>query len=285
MNIIFHAGHHKTGTTTFQKLLASNRAKLLEQDVFVPMVGGMANMGPGVIYPAQRGDWSPYEAVLKEAKSKLSPNGTLIFSAEDLENCLFDATFGRQFASLAATHGFHSTRWVFVQRNQFEYFESLYSELSKHGQVLRYDAMAFMILRDGLYTCSSPQFRWFYVFDYARATDRFRKAVTDSVVVLPFETFVAEPVGQPILELIGKAQDYAGLVRSSIVSRENVRLSPEAVERGYVANFLGPVTDGAQNANHVDAIVAQRLKFIDGVRPEIQQAFGQRYGLGNVVRR
>jgi len=280
MNIIFHAGHHKTGTTTFQSMLQLHQAKLLDLDIFVPVVGGTANMGEGIVYRAQRGDWSTYEAVLKQAKSKLPRNGTVVFSAEDLENCLFDLNFGRQFNSIAKSHGFDSAKWIFVQRNQFDYFESIYGELSKHDQVLRYDRVANLILKDGFYACAASKFRWFFVFDYVRAIEGFKKAVTGNVVVVPFHNFLEEPIGLPVFELCGKAAEYAGVVQGSSVSKQNARLPPEEVERKYLENFFGRSFTGSLNSGNntlLDVMVRQRLEIVASSRPKLRELFERRF--------
>lgn len=54
-------------------------------------------MGQGVVYQAQRGDWSGYDSVFDRAQAALPPDGILLFSAADLENCLLDTDFGTQF--------------------------------------------------------------------------------------------------------------------------------------------------------------------------------------------
>jgi hypothetical protein len=55
-----------------------------------------------------------------QGRFALPPDGVLLFSAEDLENCLVDADFGRQFMLRARAKGATSVRCVFVQRNEFE---------------------------------------------------------------------------------------------------------------------------------------------------------------------
>jgi hypothetical protein len=49
----------------------------------------------------------------------------------------------------AEARGIASIHWVFVQRNEFEYFESRYGELCRHDQVLQYDLMAHERLSEG----------------------------------------------------------------------------------------------------------------------------------------
>ena len=158
LHLVFHAGHHKTATTTFQSVLVALEGPLLEHGVYVPVVGGTANMGQGVVYKAQRGDWSGYDSVLDHARTALPPDGILLFSAEDLENCLFDTEFGKQFMIRARSKGVASIRWIFVQRNEFEYFESLYREMSRHQQVLQYDLMANEILDHGFFPARRRSF-------------------------------------------------------------------------------------------------------------------------------
>lgn len=273
---MFHAGHHKTGTTTFQSLVASLQATLLERDIYVPVAGGTANMGPSVVYPAQRGDWSGYEAVLDAARAALTPNGVLLVSAEDLENCLVDAEFGRQFMARARAKGCDSIHWVFVQRNEFEYFESLYAELSRHQQVLRYDQMAAEILEHGFFSCATPQFRWYFEFRYEDAVRRFRETVCDHVSRLTFSEFLRDGVGAAVFEQCGRGDDYRGLCPTVHLEPHNVRLADDRVERNYAATFLGlgdPGRDDAEHAPLIDTLVARRLDIRARCRSGIKARF------------
>ena len=280
MNILFHAGHHKTATTTFQHVLTRHQSALLDLNIHVPVIDGFANMSASVVYKAQNGDWSPYERVLDQGLSSLPPNGTLLFSAEDLENCLVDLEFGRKFISIARSKGYSNARWAFVQRNEFEYFESLYGELAKHKVLMRYDHMAEVILKDGFLCCASPKFRWIFVFDYIRAIRSFRESVCGDVSVFTFQDFIGQPVGRPILDLIGRGAEYAQRVGGEAPGLANVRLSPEDIELAYTAGFLkmspADVTDPAHR-EQVAFIAARRSALVSEHRPRIRDAFGRRF--------
>lgn len=281
MNLVFHAGHHKTGTTTFQSLLASLRDELRARDIHVPVVGGTANMGPSVVYPAQRGDWSGYDFVLDEARAALTPAGILLFSAEDLENCLRDTEFGRQFMLRARAKGATSIHWVFVQRNEFEYFESLYGELSRHRQVLQYDLMADEILEHGFFSCATSHFRWFFEFRYESALQRFRDRVCAQTSRLTFSEFTQDGVGSAVFGLFGREDDYRGLCSRVSIEPQNVRLADDEVERNYAATFLRlgePGLGDAGQALRTDALVARRLEMRARCRPAIRRRFESEFG-------
>lgn len=248
-------------------------------DIYAPVLGGTANMSEGVVYRAQAGDWSRYEQVLEEGRSRLSANGTLLFSAEDLENCLMNAGFGQQFASIAHAKGF-TTRWVFVQRDPFEYFESLYGELAKHQQIMRYDQMAKVILKHGYLISASSYFTWFFVFDYASAVKRFRASVSPDVSVFTYRDFISQAVGLPIFTMLGKASEYAALVQGMDLGRPNKRATPEVTELNYTANFLK--LSEADFANpavkaQVAYLTGRRLGLIERQRPRIIEAFQRRF--------
>lgn len=281
MQLVFHAGHHKTGTTTFQVVLASLQAKLLPHDIHVPVVGGTANMGPSVVHSAQRGDWSGFDVVLDEARTALTPDGVLLFSAEDLENCLVDVEFGRQFMARARAKGFTSIRWVFVQRNEFEYFESLYGELSKHQQVLQYDLLANEILEHGFFSCATPRFRWSFEFRYQRALSRFRDRVCDRVSRFTFPEFTRHGIGAVVFGLFGRDDVYRALCSQVTVEPQNVRLTDDEVERKYVATFLRLGEPGLSDdvaLPHVDALVARRLELRARCRPAVRARFASELG-------
>ncbi len=281
MNLVFHAGHHKTGTTTFQGLLASLQSELRECGIHVPVVGGTANMGPSVVYPAQRGDWSGYEFVLDEARAALPPDGVLLVSAEDLENCLFDPEFGRQFMLRARAKGATSIRWVFVQRNEFEYFESLYAELSRHRQMLHYDLMADEILAHGFFSCATAQFRWFFEFRYADAVRRFQDRVCTDVSRLTFSEFLRDGIGSAVFGLIGRGDDYRATCSTVTVEPCNVRLTDDEVEQNYVATFLrlGESAPGDPGRSpQVAELVARRLELRAACRPGIRRRFDRELG-------
>lgn len=277
VNLVFHAGLHKTGTTTFQRALASLQAPLRACDVHVPVVNGTANMGHSVVYLAQRGDWSGYEHVLDQARTTLTPKGTLLFSAEDLENCLYDAEFGRQFMVRAAARGVTSIRWVFVLRNEFEYFESLYGELSKHDQVLQYDLMAHEILEHGFFSCATPRFRWYFAFRYREVLSRFQSQVCDRMTCFTFREFIRPVVGAVLFRLCGREREYSAWQADVPQAPRNVRMSDEDVERKYVATFLrlgGCDTRSAEWAERIDGLVARRLEARLRSRPAVFQRFG-----------
>lgn len=276
MNLVFHAGLHKTGTTTFQRALSSLQARLRECDVYVPVVNGTANMGRSVVYPAQRGDWSGYDRVLDEGRAALTSRGTLLFSAEDLENCLFDVEFGRQFMGRATARGVTSMHWVFVQRNEFEYFESLYGEMCKHGQVLQYDLMAHEILDHGFFSCATPRFRWYFTFRYEEALRRFRSHVCDRVTAFAFPDFTRPVVGAALFRLFGREREYCALHADGPQVPRNVRMSEEDIERRYVATFLRLSDQDARNAEtaaQIDALVSRRLEARLRSRPALAQLF------------
>ncbi|MFM8952357.1 MAG: hypothetical protein ACKOOF_04750 [Planctomycetaceae bacterium] len=285
MHLVLHAGLHKTGTTTFQNIVTALQANLLERDVYVPVADGTANMGYHIVHPAQRGDWSGYDDVLDDAQAALTPDGILLVSAEDLENCLFDIEFGRHFMARAMAKGVASIRWVFVQRNAFEYFESLYGELSRHQQVLQYDLMADEILARGVFSCATPRFRWYFMFHYTNAVERFRKLVCADAIGMSFSEFTRDAVGAAVFRLFGREADYSSLHAQVHVEPQNVRLSPEEIERRYVATFLRSGEYGAASAERlqpeeaiVDSLVARRLDVRSQCRPAIMRRFERELG-------
>lgn len=281
MHLVFHAGLHKTGTKTFQHVVASLQAELRAGDIHVPVVGGTANMGYAVVHPAQRGDWSGYEAILDEAKAVVTPGGILLVSAEDLENCLFDMAFGRQFMIRARAKGIASIRWVFVLRNEFEYFESLYGELSRHRQVLRYDLMAHEILDHGFVTCATPRFRWYFVFRYEAALRRFRNRVCGDASSLTFAEFTRDGIGATLFGLCGKADVYSSLGARVAAEPRNRRPTDEEVERAYVATFLGlgdSAAGSAEPSPALEPLVARRLESRSLCRPGIMRRFERELG-------
>ena len=281
ISLILHAGHHKTATSSFQKLCTNIRAKLLEKKIYFPTINGDGNMYLAC-YAAQKDDWSIFEKLLQHGINFLEGDGTILLSAEDLENALYDYEFAKKLSYLAELQGINSIKWVFVNRNQFDYFESLYAQLSKDGQILRYDIMAKHILKNGIFSCSIPRYRWHFIFDYNNYYTDFRENVSNNIEVYTMNSFVDEFIGAPILIPLGIT---AGLFSSKPdvkLIKENKRMSSNEVEARYICRMLGISynKNSIIKANNlIEPLKQIRTQGVKNIRSDIKNKFKVRFGI------
>jgi hypothetical protein len=138
---------------------------------------------------------------LKTAKRRIGDEGTLFLTGEDFENILIDHSFYYDLRTELAAGGFENVEFWFIYGNQFEYFESLYSQLSKDGQILDYQILTEHILKNGFYSCSIPNFSWYFVFDYKKYYTQLYK-LGAKIKTCPYKKFINGSIGSPLLKVV-----------------------------------------------------------------------------------
>jgi hypothetical protein len=280
ISLILHAGHHKTATSSFQKLCSNIRPRLLEKKIYFPTINNDGNMYIAC-YAAQKGDWSIFENLLQNGINLLEGNGTILLSAEDLENALYDHKFAKKLSYLAELKGINSVRWIFVNRNQFDYFESLYAQLSKDGQILRYDIMAKHILKNGIFSCSIPRYQWHFIFDYNKYYTDFRENVSKNIEIYTMDIFVDEFIGAPILNPLGITADLFLTSPDIKIIKENKRMANNDVETRYICRMLGiPYNKNSiiKANNLIKPLTQIRMQGVKNIRDSIKNKFQVRFG-------
>lgn len=245
MNLMIHAGLHKTATTTFQAICTRYADDMLAEKVCFPRVEQRGGHN-WTIWELARGNPLPCEAWMGECSSLVGAEGTAILSAEDLENCLIDIRTAQRLEDIARKNGVTKIEWCFVRRESRAYLESAYAEMSKHGASFDFGHFAAAAENLGFTCCPSPTYNFLFFTKPERYIDDFRACVRGGVRLLDFEAFCDPFPGHVLLAPCLSAslvetmrQDYA-----QHTHWENRRSRVAAVEFRATCNFLGINLDG-----------------------------------------
>jgi hypothetical protein len=285
MKLVIHIGLHKTGTTTFQTFLHLNRKTLLEAGVFYPEMGEHESHW---VLPNQlvRDNWDYVEDFMRTNFKAAKENNTetVFISSEGFESFLFEGFRAEQLENLCFRIGFSSINWICVLRNQWDYFNSLYSELSKHQACLNYATAGEAILNFGELSMNSKVYKWRYAFDYDVIIDRFLNNIEGSFIVISFDEFKSTQVlGKT---LIDSAISHNSQVNSfwnsklDFVEKTNIRGDDTTIEIDYLSNFLGiNMTKKIfeENESTFLPMIQNRLGMIDLVKEDLNNKFKERF--------
>lgn len=174
---LFHVGTHKTGTTSFQALVANNAQYFLEQGLYYPVTGrnyprtrlfhGHHNLAWELAGDRRYRSRAGSIATLTDELRRTEPAAVLLSSE------LFQCLYARQDAlvrirtTLAAID--YETRIVLTVREPSEYVRSLHSELAWRGLKEDLDTFVSRVVAVG-----SLKFRELdFCFDYLRLAAAF----------------------------------------------------------------------------------------------------------------
>jgi hypothetical protein len=242
MKLIMHIGTHKTGTSAFQKMCKFHKDLLASDGINFPSYRDW-NQHSYAAWIAQKRELSElrlfFQSIYDESL-ELSCGITLI-SGEDFENFLVDINLASEFTKIALEVGFEELEWVVVQRNPFDYLQSLYAEMSKYKCILDYRTMAMSILRYGYVSVGTPNYNYHFVFEINKFAEIFKNYVSKKLIIIPFREFIEDFTGKVILSKLISDHSKKTLLEHSYTaeSRANERASPEITELNYLANFLG----------------------------------------------
>lgn len=283
MRIIFHAGLHKTATSAFQKLCLENRGILASRGIYFSELFDQGN-GYAAIYETFQGKYQRFSEFVKAAvrSAKAQSCEYILFSAEDLENVLLDHQLAVSLEGICKAHGINTCVWFFVIREEYEYFESLYSQLARDSQVIDYKVMGSFILANGHYSCLIPRFRWYFAFDYfVYFSSFFNRGFSGGVV--HYDDFVDDFPGAVLFRSVLEADQFVEF-RRNLISRDvqlNKRDSREITEARYVARFLGlrPEELVDFDTNKVlSPLVSRRVQMRSTLGPFFERRFKDRFG-------
>lgn len=285
MKLVIHFGLHKTGSTSFQNFLYLNREALLKAGVLYPQIENDASHFeiPGQIL---KNDWGFVRLFLNKAldSTKNHKVNSVFISSEDFETILIESSLGYKFEELAFKLGFSEIQWIGVLRSQWDYFNSLYSQLSHDGAVLNYSALGHDIIHFGHSSIGTGTFRWKFAFDYDFFINRFIENISGSLYVISFEKFIeSEIIGKDLINnIIGDSSLKKSFWDSKIIrtGRENYRIDKETVEINYLANFLGVKISAdfyTENEKIFAPLVAYRQSLISSAEQDLYLKFLERF--------
>ena len=163
--LIIHAGTHKTATTPFQLLCARNRGNLSKAGVLYPVIT-TEQYEKAYICPQHSG----YARDLSRLTPKLTKQHfqqyiktaadknlhTLFLSGEDFENILLDDILVNRILQLCEELKFKKPIFIFTTRNPYDYFCSLYHELSKKRMHVDFKQAALAAAATGYLAFPTP---------------------------------------------------------------------------------------------------------------------------------
>jgi hypothetical protein len=215
MQLVIHAGIHRTGTTSLQRFLAANRAALAGRGVAYPAVAGSENNHQPLAWGIIRGERGPDDVLALAAEAAAAR--LLVLSGEDF-SVRRDLGWVRRVAEAL------DTRVVFYLRRQDHWLMSWYNQHVKwpfERKKARMDPQEFLARID--------DFHW---IDYQRLLDRWAEVLgEDRVGVSVLEKGQVEDTTADFLARLGI--DPAGLEE---VERANDSLPVHMLE---IARHLG----------------------------------------------
>jgi hypothetical protein len=164
MQLVVHAGIHRTGTTSLQRFLAKNRAALAAQGIVYP---GEENSHQALAWALHRGQADAEAVLALVAESRAAGARTMVLSGEDF-------AIHRTLGWLRAVAEHVDTRAVFYLRRQDHWLMSWYNQHVKwpfNREKSRMDPQAFLATIDD-----------FYWLDYERLLGRWSAVLGEGQV-------------------------------------------------------------------------------------------------------
>ena len=285
MNLVIHIGLHKAASTTFQNFLNINRSTLSQYGVLYPQ---MEPSQSHFLLPRKilEDDWVFVEEYMKSS-FKIAKNKnvkTIFISAEGFETFLLEYSLAVKFEIMANKLGFSKINWVCILRKQWDYFNSLYAQLSKDGVCLNYETTLNQVIKFGEISVFNGETKWRFAFDYDTIIDNFMEKIQGSFSVISFDDFVdTEIVGA---ELINKVIEDNTFEKSfwdenlKRVEDSNSRDRKDTVEIDYLANFIGVAMSKelfSTNQKIFIPLVQHRLSNIESMKDEHLDKFTERF--------
>ena len=285
MKLVIHMGLHKTASTSFQNFLNLNRNYLLDAGGIYPKVEQEEShlLIPRNILLNNWGFVEDYmKLILSNAKKKNI--NTVFISSEDFETLLLESSRAAKLEKIALKIGYSEIKWICVLRNQWDYFNSLYSEMSKHKVCLNYATTGEEIINFGEISMENGITRWRFAFDYDSIIERFLEDIQGTFSVISFDSFIwGDVVGKNLINEVfdhGNAKTAFWKSNLTFVETKNIRRDDQDVEIDYLANFLGiSMTKDffAKNQNAFIPIIQNRLGAIDLVKEDLKNRFMEKF--------
>ncbi|MBO6865609.1 MAG: hypothetical protein JJ877_01085 [Thalassococcus sp.] len=240
MKLIIHCGLHKTATTAFQRICSDNRALLAENAILYPHYDETKQHSK-LMHKIQADGIDSFRLFLRECINLHQANiDTILLSGEDFENCLLDTATAIQIENEARHAGIQQVTWIFVHRPMYEYVESLYSEMSKHGVVLDRATMMKAAETRGTLFVSTQHFNYIFSLNYWRHQKNFSEVISGEVNSISFKKYKTGFAGKTILQSLLSPERFENFEGAALIPKTclNARLPKEAIEENYIATAL-----------------------------------------------
>ena len=279
-------GLHKTGSTSFQNFLHSNRKALINFGILYPNIDNNEESHWQLPNQLIRNNWTYLENYLRNiiTVAKQENVNTIFISSEDFAILLTESFRVGEFENLLFTIGYNEIHWECVLRNQWDYFNSLYAEMSKHKVCLNYASAGEEIINFGEISMGNDFSRYRFAFDYDRFINKLLEEIKGSFSVSSFEDFISKDfIGKDLLSKhLNSSNDRKKFWESELTSKEktNIRTDDDTVEIDYLANFLGiKMTQDIfeKNQDMFIPIIQNRHGMIDLVSKDLKNKFMEKY--------
>ena len=242
-----------------------------------------------------RGIESEFRALVERGLAKISDHGVLLISSEDFEGILDNTNIAKRIEEILTEYGITQIYWVVVQREPYQYFESLYCELSKNkGIVIGYRDMADAIIKTGLFRVSVQHISWAFVFDYHKFLATFQSSIRGTLCSCTMNQFIADTFpGAMLLDFCytltknnkeAEKLNKQDLILTEEIASANQRIEANDVELNYALNSMDSIS---QNNNSLaesylqtwmHTMAAERLWEKTKAAPTVKTLFFERYG-------
>ena len=254
MRVIIHAGTHKTATTSFQLICARNQRRFAQAGILYPLLA----------HPRLSNQIRPQHSAYARDLSRTTPRltkkhfqrflesasrnnlHTLLLSGEDFENILVDNRPVDNLLGLCEELGTDKPIIAFTIRDPYEYFCSIYSELSKKKVTIDFRQAALAASSTGYFAAPTEwagnehlSFNNFFAINSKGLIHQFKERHTDIEVIENLYTdFIRPMVGMNLISIIfgstlAKSLDYTVKTKD-----QNKSLSKIETERNYTKHFL-----------------------------------------------
>jgi len=286
MKIVIHMGLHKTGSTSFQNFLNLNKEILMDVGILYPDIDDNEESHWKIANQTIRDNWTYLEDYFKKVISIAKNNNikTILISSEDLGIMLTESFRVTKFENLLLSLGVSKIIWECVLRKQWDYFNSLYAEMSKHKVCLNYASAGEEILSFGEISMGNDGFRYRFAFDYDKFIEKFLKESKGSFSANSYQSFISNGfIGKELInKYIESEEDKRRFWSANLIKNEKINARPDddTVEIDYLANFLGiSMTNEIfeKNQNTFIPIIQNRHGMIDLVSKDLQRRFEERF--------
>jgi hypothetical protein len=248
--VYIHCGLHKTATTSIQKNSFKIRKFLKKKHILYPKPSRRDynhNSLVDLCAYSESTDW--IERIAKRSFRCHGKNGSIFLSAENLEYSFHKETpllIEQKFAQL----GISDITWILVLRNPFDYYNSLYSQLSTGGNPSRpyldYVATAELAVKWGYLEFLTHSQHQRFIFDYNTLIKSLQARLAGKIVKFTFQEIILSAFpGDQIMRIVsGGRFGFSDLINSLGIDgcheqvNENQRRSITAIEESYVKRSL-----------------------------------------------
>ena len=272
-NLFIHCGVHKTATSKFQEICYKNRLLLEQSGLLYPVIKNeyedLFSLQHSIIARSLSAiDTGPAEYFFNTISQFAEHKNcsTVLLSGEDFENILFDPILLKNLIEISSKFGFQKPTLAFTSRDPFEYFCSMYGELSKKRVIIDFKIAGLSAWKTGFFACPSndsfrlnQHFNNFFAIQAEILIERFSNHHNDLAVIhQPFSSFIEPWPGFGLLSDLVDSSCLKLIKGGEVDLRKNERMSDLEVEKNYVQNFLGLKRE--ESSPEIDYLSQKRLE-------------------------